>query len=65
MAEVLEIISQIIAEKKQNKVVPPFATYPEIKNRVGRDCRNELNLLYESRRIIYHKTLNSISFSLI
>lgn len=60
----MEIISQIIAEKKQNKIVPSFATYPEIKNRIGHDCRSELNKLYDNRRITYHKTLNSISFSL-
>lgn len=60
--EIIKIIRTIQEEKKENKIVPDYALYVEISNRIGDMVKQTLNEMVKNKEIKFNKTLNDIAF---
>jgi propanediol utilization protein len=60
--EIKEIIRTIQKEKRENKIVPYYALYVEISNRIGDMVKSTLNEMVKNKEIKFSKTLNDIAF---
>ena len=60
--EIRKIIRTIQEEKKENKIIPDYALYVEISNRIGDMVKQTLNEMVKNKEIKFSKTLNDIAF---
>lgn len=60
--EIKEIIRTIQKEKRENKIVPDYALYVEISNRIGDKVKQVLNEMVKNKEIKFNKSLNDIAF---
>lgn len=59
---ILEIIKDISNGKKEKSLYPCAALMSEIRNRMDKDAKDILNRLYGEGILIFHRTLNDVSF---
>lgn len=60
--EIIKIIRAIQEEKKENKIVPDYALYVEISNRIGDIVKQTLNEMVKDNELKFNKTVNDIAF---
>lgn len=65
MIDVYETIKSIIAEKAERKISPTSALFPEIVNKVTEKAKAEINQLVLDKKLVFHRTINSISFDVV
>lgn len=65
MIDVYEIIKSINEEKKKKKLHPTSALFSEITAAVAVAVKKEINELVKSKRIVFHQTINSLSFDAV
>ena len=65
MIDVLEIIKEIIADKSEQKVNPTSALFSEVVNKVNEKAKEEINQLVLEKKLVFHRTINSISFDVV
>ena len=65
MIDVLQIIKEIVADKAERKVNPTSALFSEVVNKVNEKAKEEINQLVLDKKIIFHRTINSISFDVV
>jgi hypothetical protein len=65
MIDVLEIIKEIVADKAERKVNPTSALFSEVVNKVNEKAKEEINQLVLDKKLVFHRTINSISFDVV
>ena len=65
MIDVLQIIKEIIADKAERKVNPTSALLSEVINKVNEKVKAEINQLVIDKKLVFHRTINSISFDVV
>lgn len=65
MIDVLQIIKEIIADKAERKVNPTSALFSEVVNKVNEKAKAEINQLVLEKKLVFHRTINSISFDVV
>lgn len=65
MIDVYDIIKSINEEKKKKKLHPTSALFSEITAAVAVTVKKEINELVKSKRVVYHQTINSLSFDAV
>lgn len=65
MIDVYEIIKSINEEKKEKKLHPASALFSEITVAVTAAVKKEINELVKIKRVVYHQTVNSLSFDAV
>lgn len=65
MIDVLEIIKEIVADKAERKVNPTSALFSEVVNKVNEKAKEEINQLVLEKKLVFHRTINSISFDVV
>lgn len=65
MIDVFEIIKEIIADKAERKVNPTSALFSEVVNKVNEKAKAEINQLVLDKKLVFHRTINSISFDIV
>ena len=65
MIDVLEIIKEIVADKAERKVNPTSALFSEVVNKVNEKAKAEINQLVIDKKLVFHRTINSISFDVV
>ena len=65
MIDVYEIIKSFNEEKKKKKLHPTSAMLSEITVAVTAAVKKEINELVKSKRVVYHQTINSLSFDAV
>lgn len=59
---ILDIIQRLSDEKKAKHIVPSAVLYTEISTELHKTVQDELNAMVKDGVLIFHRTLNSISF---
>lgn len=59
---ILDIIQRLSDEKKAKNIVPSAVLYTEISTELHKAVQDELNAMVKDGVLIFHRTLNSISF---
>lgn len=59
---IAEVIAVIIEEKESREQVPTDASIIEIQNMVNNDIKAVLNELVKQGVLMFHKTINDVSF---
>lgn len=59
---ILDIIQRLSDEKKAKHIVPSAVLYTEISTGLHKTVQDELNAMVKDGVLIFHRTLNSISF---
>ena len=65
MIDVLQIIKEIVADKAERKVNPTSALFSEVVNKVNEKAKAEINQLVIDKKLVFHRTINSISFDVV
>lgn len=65
MIDVFEIIKEIVADKAERKVNPTSALFSEVVNKVNEKAKAEINQLVLDKKLVFHRTINSISFNVV
>ena len=65
MIDILEIIKEIVADKSEQKVNPTSALFSEVVNKVNEKAKAEINQLVLEKKLVFHRTINSISFDVV
>jgi hypothetical protein len=65
MIDVLQIIKEIVADKVERKVNPTSALFSEVVNKVNEKAKAEINQLVIDKKLVFHRTINSISFDVV
>lgn len=59
---ILDIIQRLSDEKKAKHIIPSAVLYTEISPELHKAVQDELNAMVKDGVLIFHRTLNSISF---
>lgn len=59
---ILDIIQRLSDDKKAKNIEPSAVLYTEISTELHKTVQDELNAMVKDGVLIFHKTLNSISF---
>ena len=62
MIDILEIIKEISAKKREDKVEPTNAMWSDISQALTEKAKKEINQLITDKKLIFHRTINSFSF---
>lgn len=65
MIDVFEIIKEIVADKADRKLNPTSALFSEVVNKVNEKAKAEINQLVLDKKLVFHRTINSISFDVV
>lgn len=65
MIDVYDIIKSVNEEKKEKRLHPTSALFSEITVVVTAAVKKEINELVKSKRVVYHQTINSLSFDAV
>lgn len=61
---ILSIIKRLSGDKKSKHIEPSAVLYTEISTELHKAVQDELNTMVKDGVIIFHKTLNSVSFEI-
>lgn len=61
---ILDIIKRLSDDKKSKHIEPSAVLYTEISTELHKAVQDELNTMVKDGVIIFHKTLNSVSFEI-
>ncbi len=65
MIDVYDIIRSVNEEKRNKNIHPASAVFSEITAAVSAAVKSEINALVAGRRVVYHRTINSLSFDAV
>ena len=65
MIDVYDIIKSVNEEKKKMNAHPTSAPFSEITAAVVIALKNEINELVKGNRVVFHQTINSLSFDAV
>lgn len=65
MMDIYDIIKSINEEKRKRKLYPTSAMFSEITIAVTAAVKKEINELVKGKRVVFHQTLNSLSFDAV
>lgn len=61
---IISIIKDIYRRKVESKIAPTSALMSEIQNKMTADAKSALNRLCGAGLLVFHRTLNDVSFEL-
>ena len=65
MIDVYDIIKSINEDKRKKNIYPTSAMFSEITAAMAVSVKKEINELVKSKHVVFHQTINSLSFDAV
>lgn len=62
MIDVYQLIRDISAQKRENKILPDHVLSSELFSKIIDEAKKELNALCQGKKVAYGKTINEVWF---
>ena len=65
MIDVYQTLARLQKQKKEKGIEPAHVLYEQLLSDINLQVKNELRDMCRQKLIIFHKTLNSVSFEIV
>lgn len=65
MIDVYETLARLQKEKGEKGIEPAHVLYEQLLSDINLQVKNELRDMCKQKLIVFHKTLNSVSFEIV
>ena len=65
MIDVYQTLARLQKQKEEKGIEPAHVLYEQLLLDLTSQVRDELRDMYKQKKVVFHKTLNSVSFEIV
>ena len=65
MIDVYQTLARLQKQKEEKGIEPAHILYEQLLSDINSQVKNELRDMCKQKKIVFHKTLNSVSFEIV